>query len=86
MHNKKQDVRGNYLLLDITIDDCRFTLANIYGPNTDDPQFYENIVQLIRKIENDDVVICGDWNLILNPDCDMDNYLHIIIQRLEKKC
>ena len=39
----KRDVGGNYLNVDMLIDDKKFTLCNLYGPNTDSPQFLRNI-------------------------------------------
>ena len=40
------DAVGNMLLLDITVCNIKIRLLNIYGPNTDDPNFFvemENI-------------------------------------------
>ena len=31
----------------------------------------------VVEFENEQVVICGDWNLVVNADKDYDNYLHI---------
>ena len=31
----------------------------------------------IQDFGNENVIICGDWNLVLNPDIDTENYLHI---------
>ena len=39
---KRRDINGNYLVLDINVDKINFTLVSIYGPNDDNPQFYEN--------------------------------------------
>ena len=39
---KRKETNGNYLVLDINVDKINFTLVSIYGPNDDNPQFYEN--------------------------------------------
>ena len=39
-------------MIDLEIDDHRFKLITIYGPNRDDPLFYENIRQEIELFEN----------------------------------
>ena len=77
IHNQIQDTNGNLLNLDITISDKRLSLINVYGPNKDDPTFYVNVFKSITDIGNDLFIICGDFNLTLNPDLDCFNYKHI---------
>ena len=36
--------------------------------------FYNNLLQKIEEFGNDQIVMCGDWNFILNPDIDIKNY------------
>ena len=52
-------------------------LINIYGPNSDDPMFYKEIESLIDEENFDYNLICGDLNLVLNPDLDLHNYKNI---------
>ena len=42
------------------------TLVNLYGPNEDNPQFYENILKKVAEFENENVILCDDWNLVLD--------------------
>jgi exonuclease III len=77
LHNVKTDALGNYLLLDLTIEGERITLVNIYGPNNDNPNFYENILEKIEEFENEKYILCGDFNLALNQSLDTNNYMHI---------
>ena len=58
------------------MQDKRFTLVNIYGPNEDKPQFFNNIRQKLVHYESDLTILCWDWNLVINPDIDTYNYLH----------
>ena len=55
----------------------KVTLVNIYGPNENNPQFYTHIQQYVSEIGNENVIFCGDWNLILNPELDSENNKHI---------
>ena len=48
-------------------------LANIYGPNENKPQFYKNLKQKTDEFETENVIICGDWNLVLDPSLDTEN-------------
>ena len=71
------DVNGNYIILDINIEGKKFTLINLYGPNDDKPKFYKELRQKYKSLNNDNIIMCGDWNLVINPDLDINNYLHI---------
>ena len=52
-------------------------MVNIYGPNKDDLSFYENLFKSITEIGNDSYIICGEFNLTLNPNIDCFSYKHI---------
>ena len=65
------------LLIDIEIEDHRITLATIYGPNKDDPGFFECLKRKIIAMGNKDIIINGDWNLLLDPQIDGINYKNI---------
>ena len=43
------DPNGNYIVLDVTIDNNRITLVTINGPNHDDVSFYQNIAKKLKK-------------------------------------
>ena len=72
-----KDPNGNYIILEIKIKDQMITLVNLYGPNEDRPMFYESIKQKIKEFENDNVIICGDFNLVMDPDLDTENYKQV---------
>ncbi len=76
LHNTHIDRTGNLIILDIEIEQRRITLVNLYGPNKDTPDFYDNIKKLIIKQGNVDVISVGDWNLLLNQEKDAKNYKH----------
>ena len=77
LHNTHHDPGGNFLLLDAEIENNRITLVNLYGPNKDDPSFYENLQKLITQQGNKNILIVGDWNLLLDPTIDSRNYKNI---------
>jgi len=43
IHDEARDTLGNYIILDISIQDYRMTLATVYGPNEDKPCFFETL-------------------------------------------
>ena len=71
------DPNGNFIILEISLKGKKITLVNIYGPNEDCPQFYLNIKQKVEEFDNEMAIICGDWNMIIDPDLDCENYKHI---------
>lgn len=77
VHKQVSDNQGNFILLDLTIHNQRFSLVNIYGPNPDTPGFFLEVFKKIEEIGNKEYIICGDFNLILDPEKDCSNYKHL---------
>ena len=74
INRKLVDSDGNYIILDLTINDKKLTLVNLYGPNNDRPNFFNHISNCIDDFDNDETIICGDFNRVLNPEVDYYNY------------
>ena len=65
------DPEGCYLLLVVEIEGKRILLANIYGPNEDRVEFFEEVFEKIHtEIRADEVIIGGDLNVYLDPKLD----------------
>ena len=73
----KIDSNGNILTVQLQIDSYIITLINIYGPNNDMPQFYNEVEQLMEDFDSEEYIVCGDFNLILDPDLDCFNYARV---------
>lgn len=69
-----KDPQGNFLLISIQTMDREILLANIYGPNNDDPTFYIQLQKTIEDLHIPNIIIGGDWNLVMNPVLDYQNY------------
>jgi exonuclease III len=76
------DECGNFIILDINIQDYRMTLVAIYGPNEDNPDFFKKLVFNINQFDNSSVIIAGDWNVVQDYRVDI---LSIIIPSLNWK-
>ena len=74
LHEKITDTEGRFIIMCLTINDRKITLMNVYGPNQDDPVFFE---LLKRKLEtrNDDenIIIGGDFNVVQDYNLDTLN-------------
>ena len=69
------DEAGNCLFLSMKVNDLQFTIAAVYGPNTDEPTFFKRVQQNIEILGNSSVIIGGDWNVPLDYDLDTLNYV-----------
>lgn len=85
IHKEITDTDGNFLILDVEMNNFRFNLLNLYGPNNDSPDFYTKLVRHIETLSCTTNIICGDFNLIQEPDLDMDKYKNINNPRARKK-
>ena len=52
IHEHISDPEGNYIISDLTVEENRFTLINLYGPNKDTPNFFDNIINIAERIGN----------------------------------
>ena len=68
------DNSKNIISVDLKLENITIKIINIYGPNIDSPWFYEKLNDLVKNSHLDYTVICGDFNLVLNPDIDSYNY------------
>ena len=76
LHSVKRDINVNKVVLDITIEGSRLSLINIYGPNKDEPNFYNKILADISEFDNP-VIMANDFNLIFNSEQDTFQYANI---------
>ena len=61
VHKSISDLNGNFLLLDLTLHNNRFTLASIYGSNIDNPGFFQTVSEKNAELDKNSVV----WLVIL---------------------
>ena len=85
IHNNIADTEGNYIICDLSVEDNRFTLINLYGPNKDTPTFFETILNIAETIGNANLMICGDFNVIQDEKLDYYNYKCINNKIFHKK-
>ena len=79
-----KDKDGNFLIVKIETMNKEFILVNVYGPNRDDPEFYKTIESRLSNFTDAQIIIAGDFNLVLDPDLDYSNYKHINNQTAQR--
>jgi exonuclease III len=63
--NVYRDNDENYLILDCIINDVRYGVGSVYGPNNTSRNFYNGLTTVIRTLlasGTSNIVIGGDWN------------------------
>ena len=64
-------------MIEIETPNIKFVLINLYGPNSDNPEFYRSIAENLEHFSSDNYIWCADWNLVISPGSDSFNYKHI---------
>ena len=58
--------RGSYIILTVRIKEIDILLVNLYGPNRDEPEFYNTLMEKIMELDNPNVIMAGDRNMMLD--------------------
>lgn len=64
------DDRGRYLLVIGELNSVPVTLINAYGPNFDDPVFFQNLFNSVPNVANTNIILGGDLNCVLDSVLD----------------
>ena len=70
---KYQDPHGRFLFLEIKVKNSFLTIANIYGPNVDDFDFFRNMFVKLNDFSKNDILMGGDFNVVLINNLDKLN-------------
>ena len=62
--------RKKFILVDWKLENKTVTLANIYAPNDDNPNFFKNFFRHLLSFECDDIILGGDFNLVMDVQND----------------
>ena len=67
--NTIKDSSGRYIIAQGTIQSQKLNLINVYGPNEDEPSFFERIFMTVSALEGH-CIMGGDFNCTLDPKLD----------------
>jgi hypothetical protein len=54
----------------------RLTFVCLYGYNTDEPSLFNIILQKVLTFSNTSILLCGDWNVVLDKYMNTYNIIH----------
>ena len=60
------DPNGRFIICDIETNSKLLTLANVYAPNEDDPDFFQAGFSHLSSFHCEEIIIGGDFNLVLD--------------------
>ena len=64
------DLNGRFIICDIETEEKYITLANVYAPNDDEPIFFHDFFNHLVDFQCEDLIIGGDFNLVLDLEKD----------------
>lgn len=64
------DTNGRYIIITGKLHGTPVILANVYGPNWDNPQFFSKLIAKLPDINSHQLLMAGDWNFVLDPILD----------------
>ena len=67
--------QGNYIIVQCKIGTETYALGSIYGPNRDEPRFYEKIDEILESVDCDHIVLGGDFNFVMDAGKDSFGYV-----------
>ena len=70
-----RDPLGRFIICDLKADGKCLTLANIYAPNDDNLSFFQNLFDHLLDFNCEDIIIGGDFNLVLDVAKDKEGGL-----------
>ena len=76
VHNSIIDIDGRYIILDLSLSSQRITFVCLYGFNTDEPSFFNDIYKKMATFSNTSFLLCGDWNVVQDTNIDTYNIIH----------
>ena len=86
VHSVVKDDEGRYILIDIEMLNKHMTIANIYAPSSGDhPVYFERVIREVVLLDDESIVIGGDWNVALNPKIDSNHPTNIYRARSGKQ-
>uniref|UniRef100_A0A669E357 Reverse transcriptase domain-containing protein n=1 Tax=Oreochromis niloticus TaxID=8128 RepID=A0A669E357_ORENI len=84
VNNTIYDKAGRFLVVQGTLLKETLNLVNVYGPNDDNPSFFENLFLLIATLPGK-IILAGDLNCTLDPKLDRSSRIDTSHSQTRKK-
>lgn len=64
------DPKGRYIILQCTLNSKNYTLLSLYAPNSRQLPFLRKIITKTKETQVGGLIVCGDFNLVMNRSLD----------------
>uniref|UniRef100_A0A672H1Y9 Endonuclease/exonuclease/phosphatase domain-containing protein n=1 Tax=Salarias fasciatus TaxID=181472 RepID=A0A672H1Y9_SALFA len=64
------DPEGRFVIITLSMKNVKFCIANVYGPNVDDPAFFHSLFSSLDDHSGHTLIIGGDFNMVSDPQLD----------------
>jgi exonuclease III len=64
------DDDGRYVIVALNVDGKNIIICNIYGPNKDQPTFFQNLFNALGSLPDYPMIIGGDFNVVQDTSLD----------------
>jgi len=66
IENTRADRNENIIVMRINVGGHTCTVGAVYGPNSRDPEFFNELTNYITDLGSDRIILGGDWNCVPN--------------------
>lgn len=70
------DPQGCFIILVAELNHATYTLVNLYAPNVKPVKFIRKVVKLAKSMHKGNLIICRDFNMVLNGELDSSTVAH----------
>lgn len=72
-HECIADPQGRFLILRDLLNDLKWIIVGVYAPHTQKTEFFTHLVTLLDPLQEENIVIMGDLNAVMNKQLDKSN-------------
>ena len=70
--NVNIDPTGRYCFAELKMNDKTLVIGSICAPIKNEPALFDSLFSVITNFSHTDLILAGDWNVVLNDTSDKD--------------
>lgn len=77
------DPKGRFIILKCTLNSKNYTILSLYAPNSRQIPFIKKTIESAKESGSGGLIICGDFNIVMNKSVDRSLGSHRFAQELQ---